>query len=60
MTSFEGNTGPFLQYSHARLCSIQEKAKERENLEVTISVPFDKLLKVKNFSHQKNYVKKKF
>ncbi|KAK2751149.1 hypothetical protein FQN57_000224 [Myotisia sp. PD_48] len=27
MTSFEGDTGPYLQYSHARLCSIVRKAK---------------------------------
>ena len=26
MTSFEGDTGPYLQYSHARLCSIFLKA----------------------------------
>ncbi|KAF2004111.1 putative Arginyl-tRNA synthetase, cytoplasmic [Amniculicola lignicola CBS 123094] len=26
MTSFEGDTGPYLQYSHARLCSILLKA----------------------------------
>jgi len=26
MTSFEGDTGPYLQYSHARLCSIFSKA----------------------------------
>ncbi|EGC46615.1 arginyl-tRNA synthetase [Histoplasma capsulatum var. duboisii H88] len=26
MTSFEGDTGPYLQYSHARLCSIMRKA----------------------------------
>lgn len=26
MTSFEGDTGPYLQYAHARLCSIQRKA----------------------------------
>ncbi|KAL4952572.1 hypothetical protein BDW69DRAFT_200679 [Aspergillus filifer] len=26
MTSFEGETGPYLQYSHARLCSIIRKA----------------------------------
>lgn len=25
MTSFEGDTGPYLQYAHARLCSIQRK-----------------------------------
>ncbi|KAF3481831.1 arginyl-tRNA synthetase [Arthroderma uncinatum] len=26
MTSFEGDTGPYLQYAHARLCSIVRKA----------------------------------
>ena len=26
MLSFEGDTGPYLQYSHARLCSIKRKA----------------------------------
>ena len=26
MTSFEGGTGPYLQYAHARLCSIIRKA----------------------------------
>lgn len=25
MTSFEGDTGPYLQYAHARLCSIMRK-----------------------------------
>ena len=32
MTSFEGDTGPYLQYAHARLCSVGRKAgysKER-------------------------------
>jgi arginyl-tRNA synthetase len=28
MLSFEGNTGPYLQYAHARLCSILRKAEE--------------------------------
>jgi arginyl-tRNA synthetase len=28
MTSFEGDTGPYLQYAHARLCSITRKVKE--------------------------------
>jgi len=31
MTSFEGDTGPYLQYAHARLCSITRK--------VTAAVP---------------------
>lgn len=26
MTSFEGDTGPYLQYAHSRLCSMQRKA----------------------------------
>ncbi|KAI5306903.1 hypothetical protein KEM56_006515 [Ascosphaera pollenicola] len=26
MTSFEGDTGPYLQYAHARLCSMQRKS----------------------------------
>ena len=28
MLAFEGNTGPYLQYAHARICSIQRKALE--------------------------------
>jgi len=28
MTSFEGDTGPYLQYTHARLCSMERKAAE--------------------------------
>ena len=33
MTSFEGDTGPYLQYAHARLCSIARKANlTREDL----------------------------
>ena len=27
MTSFEGDTGPYLQYAHARLCSIRRKSE---------------------------------
>lgn len=26
MTSFEGDTGPYLQYAHARICSIERRA----------------------------------
>jgi len=29
MTSFEGSTGPYLQYAHARLCSIEQKALDQ-------------------------------
>jgi arginyl-tRNA synthetase len=31
MTSFEGDTGPYLQYSHARLCSMKRKADVPES-----------------------------
>ena len=31
MTSFEGDTGPYLQYAHARLCSIVRRAEVDEN-----------------------------
>ncbi len=30
MTSFEGDTGPYLQYAHARLCSITRRANLSE------------------------------
>lgn len=40
MTSFEGDTGPYLQYSHARLCSIKRKAEvsEEEMLKADLSL----------------------
>lgn len=28
MLSFEGNTGPYLQYTHSRLCAIQRKCQD--------------------------------
>jgi arginyl-tRNA synthetase len=31
MTSFEGDTGPYLQYQHARLCSMERKAGVKIN-----------------------------
>lgn len=38
MTSFEGDTGPYLQYAHARLCSIMRRvavpAAELQNVEL--------------------------
>ncbi|KAK5170679.1 arginyl-tRNA synthetase [Saxophila tyrrhenica] len=34
MTSFEGDTGPYLQYSHARVCSMERKT----------AIPADQLL----------------
>ncbi|KAI1314983.1 hypothetical protein EDD11_001419 [Mortierella claussenii] len=32
MFSFEGDTGPYLQYAHARLCSIERKTEMQVNL----------------------------
>lgn len=37
--SFEGDSGPYLQYTHARLCSVIAKAKALGVREVTSSVP---------------------
>lgn len=40
MTSFEGDTGPYLQYAHARLCSSFRKARipisELENANLSL------------------------
>ena len=34
MLSFEGDTGPYLQYNHVRLCSVERKAREADGLEL--------------------------
>lgn len=31
MTSFEGDTGPYLQYAHARLCSMKRKSEVKDD-----------------------------
>lgn len=41
MTSFEGDTGPYLQYAHARLCSMTRKSGL--NVEELSSANFDLL-----------------
>lgn len=41
MTSFEGDTGPYLQYAHARLCSMMRKSGLAE--EDLVSANFDLL-----------------
>lgn len=40
MTSFEGDTGPYLQYAHSRLCSISRKAAipEKDILNADLSL----------------------
>lgn len=37
---FNGNTGPFIQYTHARICSILRKAKE-QNINLTKRISED-------------------
>ncbi|MFH1682736.1 MAG: arginine--tRNA ligase [Candidatus Woesearchaeota archaeon] len=39
--SFEGETGPYLQYTHARSCSILRKAKTEHNLSISAKVNFE-------------------
>ena len=39
--NFEGETGPYVQYTHARACSILRKAKKDEKLEAVSQVSFD-------------------
>ena len=40
MLSFEGETGPYVQYTHARACSILRKAQKEHNLGVSPLVNF--------------------
>jgi len=40
--SFEGDTGPYLQYTHARACSILRKADEK-NLKPSVEIDFSLL-----------------
>ena len=35
--SFEGNTGPYVQYTYARTCSVLAKSQLADNVELTIS-----------------------
>ena len=37
--SFEGNTGPYVQYTYARTCSVLSKSELTSNTELTISAP---------------------
>lgn len=40
MLSFEGNTGPYLQYTHSRLCTIESKIKDVITIENCENVNF--------------------
>lgn len=39
---FNGNTGPFIQYTHARICSVLRKAAEIEKADFSSVAPNDK------------------
>jgi len=43
MTAFEGNTGPYLQFAYARLCSIERKVEEQMGIKVDLDVSLDGL-----------------
>jgi arginyl-tRNA synthetase len=38
---FHGNTGPFIQYTHARICAIIRKAKEMDYMQGKQNLTFD-------------------
>ena len=40
---FNGNTGPFIQYTHARICSILDKANIAEKNQQEVLIDSDKL-----------------
>ena len=41
--SFEGETGPYIQYTHARICSILRKAKQEYQFSVISTINFSLL-----------------
>lgn len=46
MLSFEGDTGPYLQYNHVRLCSIERRVAETDGLQLPPSPMDVSLLKL--------------
>lgn len=50
---FNGHTGPFIQYAHARICSLLRKAEGIDNVELSVAVinPLEKniLLKIDQY-----------
>jgi len=48
MTSFEGDTGPYLQFSHTRLCSMERKAGE-QGIMVNFEADLDLLTEKEGF-----------
>ena len=43
MLSFDGETGPYIQYTHARACSILRNAKAKHAIEPALHISFDVL-----------------
>jgi arginyl-tRNA synthetase len=50
MLAFEGNTAPYLQYAHARICSILRKAEPKEGARVMITEPEERALAIELLS----------
>jgi arginyl-tRNA synthetase len=44
MISFEGDTGPYIQYAHARICSLIAKSTEATDGEIVIAAPEERRL----------------
>ena len=44
MISFEGDTGPYIQYAHARLCSMLSKSTDRTDGPLLIEAPEERRL----------------
>ena len=49
--SFEGDSGPYVQYTYARVCSVLEKAKEN-GLTAEVTTPFPEAVAVEKLLHR--------
>jgi arginyl-tRNA synthetase len=49
--SFEGDSGPYLQYTHARICSVLEKAAEA-GLGSSVALPPENIFEVERLVYQ--------
>ncbi len=59
MLNFDGETGPYVQYTHARACSVLEKANYNGNVEIDYSLICDEstLALTKLFAELENKLK---
>lgn len=56
--SFEGNTGPYLQYSYARASSILKKAKSKPKVEIEMETKKSEVKLIKKLSQFPETIKK--